>query len=244
MFAILAVEDVERQSASALWLNIQVMVTLGLFFAMTFFLSAQILTSYYFPTETIVLFVQHDIFYSQHNLSMRSYVLSVSKRIIVSYLSSPEVGFLSGISARFRKSRTKLVFRFLGEDVVEPSTNQTYGSLLKNLTFIKTFASGILVPKQYIWPVTPQNYLQPYTSIVIDAHKAGLEIFAGDFANDAVISYNYSYSPLAEQLSFIDNGVFSVDGVVSDFPITPSEAIGNILLLCSKMYYQIGDHFT
>ncbi|KAJ6818518.1 glycerophosphodiester phosphodiesterase GDPDL4-like [Iris pallida] len=170
--------------------------------------------------------IQHDIFYSQHNLSMKDYVLSVSKRVAFDYLSSPEVGFLSGIALSFKKTKTKLVFRFLGEDLLEPSTNQTYGSLAKNLTFIKTFAAGILVPKHYIWPVTSDLYLQPHTSIVTDAHKEGLEVYAGDFANDAPISYNYSYSPLAEQLSFIDNGVFSVDGVVTDFPITPSEAIG------------------
>ncbi|KAG1327294.1 Glycerophosphodiester phosphodiesterase GDPDL3 [Cocos nucifera] len=169
--------------------------------------------------------IQHDIFYKQHNLSMRSYVFSVSRRVIVNYISTPEVDFLRSIEARFRKSKTKLVFRFLDEDIAEPSTNQTYGLLLKNLTYIKTFASGILVPKHYIWPVTSDNYLQPYTSIIMDAHKAGLEIFAADFANDNIISYNYSYDPLSEYLYFIDNGFFSVDGVLTDYPITPSEAI-------------------
>lgn len=178
------------------------------------------------PSPALWLNIQHDIFYSHHNLSMRSYVLSISKRMIFNYLSSPEVGFLSGIAARFQKTKIKLVFRFLEEDLVEPSTNQTYRSLLKNLTFIKTFASGILVPKHYIWPVTSDLYLQPHTSIVMDSHKEGLEIFAGDFANDADIAYNYSFSPIAEYLSFIDNGVFSVDGVVTDHPITPSEAVG------------------
>ncbi|RLM64643.1 glycerophosphodiester phosphodiesterase GDPDL3-like [Panicum miliaceum] len=122
--------------------------------------------------------------------------------------------------------RTKLVFRFLDESTLEPSMNKTYGSVLKNLTFVKTFASGILVPKSYIWPTSSDNYLQPYTSVVDDAHKAGLEIYAADFANDFMLSYNHSYDPLAEYLSFIDNGVFSVDGVLSDFPVTPSEAIG------------------
>nr|XP_010913177.1 glycerophosphodiester phosphodiesterase GDPDL3 isoform X1 [Elaeis guineensis] len=170
--------------------------------------------------------IQHDIFYRKHNLNMRSYVLSVSRRVIVNYISSPEVNFLRSIEARFRKSKTKLVFRFLNQDIPEPSTNQTYGLLLKNLTFIKTFASGILVPKHYIWLVTSDNYLQSYTSIVMDAHKAGLEIFAADFANDNIISYNYSYDPLSEYLYFIDNGFFSVDGVLTDYPITPSEAIG------------------
>ncbi|XP_072991107.1 glycerophosphodiester phosphodiesterase GDPDL4-like [Typha latifolia] len=169
--------------------------------------------------------VQHDIFYRQHNLSMRNYIISVSKRVVVNYISSPEVGFLTSIAARV-SSKTKLIFRFLDETIAEPSTNQTYSSLLKNLTFIKSFASGILVPKTYIWPVTSDNYLQHYTSIVNDAHKAGLEIYAADLANDNLFSYNYSYDPLAECLSFIDNGDFSVDGLVTDFPITPSEAVG------------------
>lgn len=170
--------------------------------------------------------VQHDIFFSQHNLSMRNYVLSVSRKVVVNYISSPEVAFLNSIKARVSPSTTKLVFRFLGKDDTEPSTKQTYDSLLKNLTYIKTFASGILIPKTYIWPVTKDLYLQPHTSIVLDAHKAGLTVFASDFVNDVPLAYNYSYDPVSEYLNFVDNGDFSVDGVLSDFPITPSEAIG------------------
>ncbi|PIA38334.1 hypothetical protein AQUCO_02800188v1 [Aquilegia coerulea] len=169
--------------------------------------------------------IQHDAFYSQHNLSMRSYVLSVSRRVVVNYVSSPEVGFLRSIVTRFRGSPTKLIFRFLEADKTDPSTNQTYGSLLKNLTFIKTFSSGILVPRSYIWPVNIDQYLQPHTSLVADAHREGLEVFASDFANDNTFSYNYSYDPVSEYVSFIDNGDFSVDGVLSDFPITASAAI-------------------
>ncbi|KAK1355604.1 Glycerophosphodiester phosphodiesterase [Heracleum sosnowskyi] len=169
--------------------------------------------------------IQHDAFFSQQNLSMRSYVISVSKSVIVNYISSPEVNFLRSIVTRFKPSPTKLIFRFLGQNDIEPSTNQTYGSLLKNLTFIKTFASGILVPKTYIWPLDKDLYLMPHTSVVLDAHKEGLEIFASDFANDVPFAYDYNYDPVAEYLNFIDNDNFSVDGVLSDFPITPSEAI-------------------
>lgn len=170
---------------------------------------------------------QHSAFFSQHNLSMRSYVISVSRRVIINYISSPEVGFLTSIARPRRMPRTtKFIFRFLGQDIVEPTTNQTYGSLLKNLTFIKTFASGIMVPQAYIWPVDPTLYLLPHTSVVSDAHKEGLEVFASDFVNDVPLSYNYSYDPVSEVLSYIDNGDFSVDGVLSDFPVTPSEAIG------------------
>ncbi|XP_073001881.1 glycerophosphodiester phosphodiesterase GDPDL4-like [Typha latifolia] len=169
--------------------------------------------------------VQHDVFYKQHNLSMRNYLLSLSRDVSLNYISSPEVAFLSSLAGKL-KSKTKLIFRFMEEDDIEPSTNVTYGSLLKNLTFIKTFASGVLVPKHYVWPVTSDRYLQPHSSFVLDAHKEALEVFASGFANDAFFSYNYSYDPIAEYLSFVDNGEFSVDGVLTEFPITASEAIG------------------
>uniref|UniRef100_A0A5B6Z502 glycerophosphodiester phosphodiesterase n=1 Tax=Davidia involucrata TaxID=16924 RepID=A0A5B6Z502_DAVIN len=168
--------------------------------------------------------IQHDEFFSQHKLSMRSFVLSAFRSVIINYISSPEVNFLRNILAR-KPRMTKLIFRFLEPDVIEPSTNQTYRSLLNNLTFVKTFASGILVPKSYIWPVDGNQYLLPHTSVVLDAHKEGLEVFASDFANDVPFAYNHSYNPVAEYLSFIDNGEFSVDGLLSDFPITPSAAI-------------------
>ncbi|KAJ7960856.1 Glycerophosphodiester phosphodiesterase [Quillaja saponaria] len=169
--------------------------------------------------------IQHDGFYAQHNLSMKSFVISVSRRATLKYISSPEIGFLRSIMAGINPRTTKLIFRFMGENEIEPSTSLTYGSLLKNLTFIKSFASGILVPKGYIWPVDASLYLLPHTSVVLDAHKEGLEVFASDFSNDVPFSFNYSYDPLAEHLSFIDNDEFSVDGLLSDFPITPSQAM-------------------
>uniref|UniRef100_A0A0R0J1K0 glycerophosphodiester phosphodiesterase n=1 Tax=Glycine max TaxID=3847 RepID=A0A0R0J1K0_SOYBN len=142
--------------------------------------------------------IQHDLFYTQHILT----------------------GFLRSIRTQINQRKTKLVFRFLERDEVDPSINQTYGSLLKNLTSIKTFASGILVPKGYIWPVDPTSlYLRTHTSLVYDAHKVGLEVFASDFQNDIPISFNYSYDPVVEYHNFIDNENFSVDGVLSDFPL-------------------------
>ncbi|KAK1316660.1 putative glycerophosphoryl diester phosphodiesterase 3 [Acorus calamus] len=170
--------------------------------------------------------IQYDTFYTQNKLSMRSFLLSASKTSIINYVSSPEVGFLRSITARFKQSKTKLVFRFLDSDAIDPSINRTYGSLLKNLTFIKTFASGILVPKNYIWPVSSTVYVESPTSVVKDAHNAGLEIYASDFANDILFAYNYSYNPVEEYLSFVDRSDFAVDGVLTDFPVSASEAIG------------------
>ncbi|KAJ1269064.1 hypothetical protein BS78_07G181800 [Paspalum vaginatum] len=174
---------------------------------------------------SIWLNVQHPTFYTQHDLNMRNYILSIQKNLSVDYISSPELGFLQSIHPRVGR-KTKLMFSFLDKDLLDYSVNQTYGSLSSNLTFIKSIAYGIVVPKSYIWPVTKDNYLLPPASIVTEAHGAGLEIYASDFANDRIIPYNYSYDPLAEYLSFISDGGFSVDGVLSEFPITASEAIG------------------
>jgi len=124
------------------------------------------------------------------------------------------------------KAKTKLIFVFLDKKATEPTSSQTYGSILGNLATIKKFASGIVVPKDYIWPVNTANYLDAPTSLVNDAHKLGLEVYASGFANDFTTSYNYSYDPSAEYLQFIDNSQFSVDGLITDFPPTASEAVG------------------
>ncbi|CAD5329149.1 unnamed protein product [Arabidopsis thaliana] len=169
--------------------------------------------------------VQHDAFYAQHNLSMSSFLVAASKTVLIDFISSPEVNFFKKIAGRFGRNGPSLVFRFLGQDEFEPTTNRTYGSILSNLTFVKTFASGILVPKSYILPLDDQQYLLPHTSLVQDAHKAGLEVFVSGFANDIDIAHDYSFDPVSEYLSFVDNGNFSVDGVLSDFPITASASL-------------------
>lgn len=173
--------------------------------------------------------LQHDLFYSQLKHSPAAYIQKVVRYYPVEYISSPEIGFLKAMQGKFNKARTKLIFRFLAANDVEPSTNQTYGSILKDLQSIKAIASGILVPKEYIWPVSTDMYLQPATTLVNDAHKLGLVVYASGFANDMPASFNYSYDPTSEYLQFIANGDFSVDGFLTDFPPTASEAIGNFI---------------
>ena len=152
--------------------------------------------------------------------------MGLPKEFPVTRVSSPEFAFLKSLSGKVR-SNIKLIFRFLREDLVEPTTKRTYGELLKDLKSIKAFASGILVPKQFIWPQNKDMYLEPSTSLVKDAHALGLEVYASGFANDdPCMSYNYSYDPSAEILQFIDNSDFSVDGVLTDNPPTASGAIG------------------
>ncbi|KAI3443993.1 hypothetical protein Pfo_000658 [Paulownia fortunei] len=179
------------------------------------------------PTR-LWLNIEYDIFYKQHNISPEAFLLEQLKEL-PEFISSPEIGFLKAIGPKLGMAKTKLIFTFLEENVLEPTTNVTYGSLAKNLTTIKSFASGIVVPKEYIWPIDKARILQPATSLVQDAHREGLAVYASGFANDNFLSYNYSYDPAREYLQFVDNSQFSVDGVLSEFPSTASEAIALII---------------
>ncbi|KAL8488543.1 hypothetical protein ACS0TY_024720 [Phlomoides rotata] len=177
------------------------------------------------PTR-LWLNIENDLFYKQYKISAESYVLQ-QLNPLPEFISSPEIGFLKGIGPKLGKAaKTRLIFTFLEDKAVEPTTKTTYGSLVKNLGMIKSFASGILVPREYVWPVDKARFLQPPTTLVQDAHKQGLSLFVSGFANDKYLSYNYSYDPAREYLQFVDNSQFSVDGVLTDFPSTASEAIG------------------
>ena len=148
----------------------------------------------------------------------------------IDYISSSEVVFLKKMARKVGRGRkTKLVLRFLGEDDVEPTTQQPYKTLLENLSALRPFCSGILVPKTYIWPINEARYLGQPTDLVVEAHWLGLEVFAYTFANDLSGSYNYSYNPTAEYLQFVGGSDFAVDGVLTDFPSTASEAIGELI---------------
>ncbi|XP_073002000.1 glycerophosphodiester phosphodiesterase GDPDL7-like [Typha latifolia] len=169
--------------------------------------------------------VQYYMFFKEHKLDIITYIRGASKMNRIDYISSPEIAFLKGLNGKLPKGKTKLIFRFRDVNAVEPSTNKTYSSLLEDLQEIKSFASGILVPKNYIWPVNKDQYLEPHTTLVTDAHSLGLEIYADIFANDLPASYNYSFDPTAEYLHYIDNSNFSVDGLLTDFPSTASESV-------------------
>ncbi|KAI3831337.1 hypothetical protein MKX03_034123, partial [Papaver bracteatum] len=148
----------------------------------------------------IWLNVQYDMFYKQHSIDVKSFIqdtLSAGASSL-GYISSPEIGFLKSLNGAVTKD-VKLVFRFLAADAVEPMTKKTYKAILADLAAIKTFAAGILL---------------------------GLEVYADGFANDMPGSFNYSYDPTTEYFQFIDNNKFAVDGFLTDFPPTSSEAIG------------------
>ncbi|KAK7329963.1 hypothetical protein VNO77_24146 [Canavalia gladiata] len=167
--------------------------------------------------------VQHAAFYTEHNINVLDIVLELLKVYPIEFVSASDTGFLKSINGKTSMG-TKIIFQLSTYDDVEPATKQPYGTVVKDLATIKSFASGIMVPKEYIWPVKPDKYLDLPTTLVTDAHKLGLEVYASGFANDFFSSYNYYYDPTAEYLQFIDKGE-SVDGVVTDFPTTAFNAI-------------------
>ncbi|KAJ8548947.1 hypothetical protein K7X08_030913 [Anisodus acutangulus] len=189
-----------------------------------------------YPTELFIeenknavvwINAEYVTFYNQHKLSLVDHIktlLEINKDI--SYISSPEIGFLKSMGPVVHGLKMKLMFKFpIDRNAIEPTTNEPYASLLTKLSMIKTFAVGIVVPKEYIWPVNKARYLEPSTTLVTDAHKEGLEVFAYGFANDNFLPYNYSYDPQREYLQFVENSQFAVDGVVTDFATSASMAI-------------------
>lgn len=110
------------------------------------------------------------------------------------------------------------------------------------LAEIKTYADGIGPWKPYIVPAMialgadgkPRDIngdgkvnlmdssTQPATSLINDAHKAGLFVHAYTFRNEQRrLSLNYNKDPKAEYMVFYRLGV---DGLFSDFPDTAVEA--------------------
>ena len=115
------------------------------------------------------------------------------------------------------------------------------------LAEIKAYADGIGPWKPYIVPIKAtldsagnivdrngdgaRNYLdassQPATTLIDDAHKAGLVVHAYTFRNEQRrLAFDYNKDPKAEYLQFYRLGI---DGLFSDFPDTAIEARGSYL---------------
>ena len=172
---------------------------------------------------------QYAEFYLQHNLNMSSYVQEFASQLPVDFISSPEVAFLKSLKSglNIHNPSPKLILRIPSEQGREPTTNMTYRRILNHLRPVATYASGILVPKDLIWPTSDALYLEAETSLIREAHAAGLTIYASGFANDVTnLAYNYSFDPIREYLQFIPRRGSKVDGFLTDFPTTASDALG------------------
>lgn len=185
------------------------------------------------------VFLQYPSFYQQHpgKNSLASYLTTFLKTYQPFYMSATEVGILKLLAPTAARTRTYLCLKVRGMDDIEESTNTTYGAILANLTDIATYAQGILVPRDLVYPrINAYNdstlgyYTGPATNFVQQAHGANLEVYVYGFSNDNFpSSYNYSFDPVLEVENYVGK-TFQVDGVLTDFPTTASEAISKFIL--------------
>ena len=102
-------------------------------------------------------------------------------------------------------------------DFVVKGDPRTYGDLTKpeELAKIAKFANGIGPFKRLIVPENKDKTLGKPTTLVADAHKAGLVVHPYTFRNEPVfLNADYKNDPVQEYLQFYKLGV---DGLFSDF---------------------------
>jgi glycerophosphoryl diester phosphodiesterase len=97
---------------------------------------------------------------------------------------------------------------------------RTYRDLAapEGLAGIAAYADGIGPNKRLVVPVDGEGRLQPPTTLVADAHRAGLLVHPWTFRSDGrFVASGYDGAPEREYAQFFEVGV---DGVFSDFPET------------------------
>ena len=135
------------------------------------------------------------------------------------FIQSFEMGSLEKIK---KISPLRLIF-LLDENDKKPfdyefaGHKRTYGDMLKpeNLKLIAKTVYGIGPYKRSIVPENAKGELMPATSVITDAHAAGLKVHPYTFRSDGdFLNKAYKGDPGAEYAQFFELGV---DGVFSDF---------------------------
>lgn len=109
-------------------------------------------------------------------------------------------------------------------DWVQQKKNTTYKHLLTpaGLAEVATYAQGIGPYKRLIIPENADKTLGKPTSLIADAHQAGLQVHPWTFRSDPYfLSPTYGGKAEAEYTQFFQLGV---DGVFSEFPDTALKA--------------------
>lgn len=172
---------------------------------------------------------------TKHPSSFRSIGLPLEERLVAILAAngydSPDAPVfiqsfeLQNLKELRRLTRVPLIFLY-GEadqrpyDLVLAGDPRTYGDLLQPpaLAEIATFAQGIGPWKGLILPPKPDKTLGAPTSLVADAHAAGLLVHPYTFRDESrFLAPEYGADPVAEYLRFYALGV---DGLFSDFPGT------------------------
>jgi glycerophosphoryl diester phosphodiesterase len=122
-------------------------------------------------------------------------------------------------------------------DFVAAGDPRTYDDLVKpaGLQWIARFADGIGVAKVRIIPLDASGRIQPPTSLVPDAHAAGLIVHAWTFRNEnnfLAVDFRRGTDPAAYGDAFGEYQLFlaqRIDGLFSDNPDTAVEAVRGVV---------------
>lgn len=103
------------------------------------------------------------------------------------------------------------------DDAVESGVARSASMITPaGLREIAKYAQGVGLTERLIVPVTRDGATQPATTVVADAHAAGLLVHAWTFRSDSqFLARAYGGNPAAEYLQLAALGV---DGVFTDFP--------------------------
>jgi glycerophosphoryl diester phosphodiesterase len=142
------------------------------------------------------------------------------------FIQSFEVGNLKALAGKTRVPLIQLIgpAHLAPPDLAAAGDRRTYGDLVTpaGLTEIARYARGIGPDKSLILPLAPDRSLRPPTSLVRDAHAAGLLVHPYTFRNEPrYLAKDFGDDPLAEYRRFFELGV---DGVFSDFADTAVKA--------------------
>jgi glycerophosphoryl diester phosphodiesterase len=171
---------------------------------------------------------KHPTYFQSINLPLEKPLVSILKRNGYTNKSAPV--FIQSFEVTNLKQLRKMIdvplIQLFDEpqlrpyDFVVKGDRRTYGDLTspKELAKISKYAAGIGPYKRLIVPVGTDQRLKPPTTLIRDAHVAGLKVHAYTFRNEAqYLAPDYNGKPEAEYEQFFKLGV---DAVFSDFPDT------------------------
>lgn len=145
------------------------------------------------------------------------------------FIQSFEVGNLRDLRQRTGLRLVQLLEDSGGPwDQVAAGTGVTYAGMTtpEGLRQIAGYADGIGPNKRLLVPLADGGGLAPATTLVSDAHRAGLLVHPWTFRSEASFLHeSYAGDPGAEIRQFVGLGV---DGVFADFPDLARAVIGGV----------------
>jgi glycerophosphoryl diester phosphodiesterase len=175
---------------------------------------------------------KHPTFHESLGLPVHDAVVTILKANGLDRATSPVFvqSFEVGNLRRLREALDVRLVQLSDAEDREPFDVKglTYGQMLSpaGLGDIARYANAIGPNKRSIVPVDKHGMTLPPTSLVADAHAAGLTVHPWTFRNESVfLAKDYGGDPRREYQQFFELGV---DGLFSDFPDTALSARSNI----------------